>query len=43
MGTDYVAHVMHKNKADKDMHEEMGLRRVGHRRGATRQAGGGRA
>ena len=25
MGTDYVAHVMHKNNADRNMHEEMGF------------------
>jgi uncharacterized protein YndB with AHSA1/START domain len=25
MGTDYAAHVMHKNNADKTMHEEMGF------------------
>lgn len=25
MGTDYVAHVMHKNNADRKMHEEMGF------------------
>ncbi len=25
-GTDYAAHVMHKSKADRDMHEEMGFR-----------------
>lgn len=25
MGTDYVAHVMHKNNADRDMHAEMGF------------------
>jgi len=25
MGTDYVAHVMHKNHADRNMHEEMGF------------------
>ena len=24
-GTEYVAHVMHKNKADRNMHEEMGF------------------
>ena len=24
-GTDYVAHVMHKNNADRNMHEEMGF------------------
>ena len=24
-GTDYVAHVMHKNKADRTMHEKMGF------------------
>jgi uncharacterized protein YndB with AHSA1/START domain len=24
-GTDYVAHVMHKNKADRDKHEELGF------------------
>jgi uncharacterized protein YndB with AHSA1/START domain len=25
MGTDYVAHVMHKSNADRNMHEEMGF------------------
>jgi len=25
MGTDYVAHVMHKNNADRNMHREMGF------------------
>jgi uncharacterized protein YndB with AHSA1/START domain len=25
LGTDYVAHVMHKNTADRSMHEEMGF------------------
>jgi uncharacterized protein YndB with AHSA1/START domain len=25
MGTDYVAHVMHKNNADRNMHQEMGF------------------
>jgi uncharacterized protein YndB with AHSA1/START domain len=25
MGTDYVAHVMHKNNADRNLHEEMGF------------------
>ena len=25
LGTDYVAHVMHKNNADRNMHEEMGF------------------
>ena len=25
MGTDYLAHVMHKNNADRNMHEEMGF------------------
>lgn len=25
MGTDYVAHVMHKNNADRNMHEKMGF------------------
>lgn len=25
MGTDYAAHVMHKNGADRDMHQEMGF------------------
>jgi uncharacterized protein YndB with AHSA1/START domain len=25
MGTDYVAHVMHKSGADRDMHEELGF------------------
>jgi uncharacterized protein YndB with AHSA1/START domain len=25
MGTDYVAHVMHKNNADRKMHKEMGF------------------
>jgi uncharacterized protein YndB with AHSA1/START domain len=25
MGTDYVAYVMHKNNADRNMHEEMGF------------------
>jgi uncharacterized protein YndB with AHSA1/START domain len=25
MGTDYVAHVMHRNNADRNMHEEMGF------------------
>jgi uncharacterized protein YndB with AHSA1/START domain len=25
MGTDYVAHVMHKNNADRNKHEEMGF------------------
>ena len=25
MGTDYAAHVMHKNNADRTMHEEMGF------------------
>jgi uncharacterized protein YndB with AHSA1/START domain len=25
-GTDYVAHVMHKNSADRTMHDEMGFR-----------------
>jgi uncharacterized protein YndB with AHSA1/START domain len=25
MGTDYVAHVMHKNNADRNMHKEMGF------------------
>lgn len=25
MGTDYAAHVMHKNNADRSMHEEMGF------------------
>jgi uncharacterized protein YndB with AHSA1/START domain len=25
MGTDYVAHVMHKSNADRSMHEEMGF------------------
>jgi uncharacterized protein YndB with AHSA1/START domain len=24
-GTDYIAHVMHKNNADRNMHEEMGF------------------
>ena len=24
-GTDYAAHVMHKNRADRDMHDEMGF------------------
>jgi len=25
MGTDYLAQVMHKNNADRNMHEEMGI------------------
>jgi uncharacterized protein YndB with AHSA1/START domain len=25
LGTEYVAHVMHKNEADRNMHEEMGF------------------
>jgi uncharacterized protein YndB with AHSA1/START domain len=25
MGTDYAAHVMHKNNADRNLHEEMGF------------------
>jgi uncharacterized protein YndB with AHSA1/START domain len=25
MGTDYVAHVMHKNTTDRDLHQEMGF------------------
>lgn len=25
LGTEYVAHVMHKNNADRNMHEEMGF------------------
>jgi uncharacterized protein YndB with AHSA1/START domain len=25
LGTDYVAHVMHKNKADRDRHDELGF------------------
>src|SRR3954467_1017836 len=25
LGTDYVAHVMHKSNADRNMHEEMGF------------------
>jgi uncharacterized protein YndB with AHSA1/START domain len=25
LGTDYVAHVMHKNNADRNRHEEMGF------------------
>lgn len=25
LGTDYVAHVMHKNNADRNMHDEMGF------------------
>jgi uncharacterized protein YndB with AHSA1/START domain len=25
LGTDYVAHVMHKNNADRNMHEELGF------------------
>ena len=37
-GTEYVAHVMHKNNADRTMHEEDGLlRRVGHGHRATRE------
>ena len=36
-GTEYVAHAMHKNEADRTMHEQMGFADGGHGHGATRE------